>query len=478
MTEKDNSLLSAGLNSEPTLVVGLGKTGLSCVRFLVANGVPVAVTDSRVNPPCLEEFQKEFGKNVEQILCSVGGFENNLFEWAKHLIVSPGVAIDEPMIKAASERGVEIIGDVELFARVVTAPVVAITGSNGKSTVTMLVSEMAKCAGKNVLVGGNIGTPVLDLLSESAPDLYVLELSSFQLETTASLDAIVSVVLNVSPDHMDRYRDLDHYASSKQRIYGVGSGVKDGLQKSDNGGGHGVMIVNRDDATVMSMIKKERKCNSFGLDEPTENNFGRINYQGEFWLARGSERLLPVSELCLAGEHNQANVLAALALGEQAGLSMIAMLEAIRNFTGLPHRTQWVANINDVAWYNDSKGTNVGATLSAIQGFSQPVVLIAGGQGKGADFSSMRETVASKARAVILLGEDASKIENALTGVVPITCVDDMKAAVNKAFSLAKSGDVVLLSPACASFDMYSGFEARGEAFVNAVNNLQNGEAS
>ena len=466
MTEENNSLSGTGLNSEPTLVVGLGRTGLSCVRFLVANSVPVAVTDSRSNPPCIEEFQKEFGENSDQISCSVGGFENKSFEWAKHLIVSPGVSLDEPLIKAAGERGVEIIGDVELFARVVKAPVVAITGSNGKSTVTMLVYEMAKRAGKNVLVGGNIGTPVLELLMEPVPDFYVLELSSFQLETTRSLDAVVSVVLNVSPDHMDRYRDLDHYASSKQRIYGV------------DGGGHGAMLVNRDDATVMSMIKEDRECNSFGLGEPTDNNFGRVNYQGEFWLVRGSKRLLPVSELRIAGEHNQANVLAALALGEQVGLSMIAMMDAIRNFTGLPHRTQWVANINDVAWYNDSKGTNIGATLSAIRGFSQPVVLIAGGQGKGADFSVMRETVASKVRAVILLGEDASKIENALTSAVPITCVNDMEAAVNKAFSLAESGDVVLLSPACASFDMYSGFEARGEAFVNAVNKLQNGRGS
>ena len=468
MTTESN--INIGLNAEPTLVIGLGKTGLSCVRFLLANGVPVAVTDSRINPPCLEDFQKEF-KDVE---CSVGGFNDSLFAWAKHLIVSPGVAIDEPMIITARERGVEIIGDVELFARVVKEPVVAITGSNGKSTVTMLVSEMAKRAGKNVLMGGNIGTPVLDLLSEPAPDLYVLELSSFQLETTASLNAAVSVVLNVSPDHMDRYRDLEHYASSKRRIYGL----QDGLQKSVGGNGHGVMVVNRDDATVMSMLEKERDFVSFGLDESTGNNFGRFRFQGELWLTRGSERLLPVSELRLSGEHNQANALAALALGEQVGLPMIAMLDALRDFAGLPHRTQWVANIDDVAWYNDSKGTNVGATVAAIQGFSQPVVLIAGGQGKGADFSSLRAAVKEKARAVILMGEDASRIESALAGVAPVTHVKDMKAAVDKAYSLSRSGDVVLLSPACASFDMYAGFEARGDAFVGAVYDLKNGEAS
>jgi len=455
---KQRAGLSASLNFEPTLVVGLGKTGLSCVRFLVAYGVPVAVTDSRVNPPCLDEFQKEF----EDVECSVGGFNDSLFAWAKHLIVSPGVAINEPIIVAARERGIEVIGDVELFAREVMNPVVAITGSNGKSTVTMLVAEMAKSASKKVLVGGNIGTPVLDLLLEPAPDLYVLELSSFQLETTESLNAAVSVVLNISPDHMDRYRGLQHYAGSKQRVFGV------------DGGGHGVMVVNRDDATVMSMVDKKRECISFGLGEPTGNNFGRISFQGNFWLVRGSERLLPVSELRLAGEHNQANALAALAMGEQVGLPMIAMLDACRHFAGLPHRTQWVASIDDVAWYNDSKGTNVGATIAAIQGFSQPVVLIAGGQGKGADFSSLREAVKEKVRAVILMGEDASLIEGMLADVAPIAHVNDMKAAVMKAHSLSQAGDVVLLSPACASFDMYAGFEARGNAFVDAVYELQN----
>ena len=469
--EKNNFGLSAGLNAEPTLVVGLGKTGLSCVRFLVANGVPVAVTDSRVNPPGLDEVQKEF----KEVKCSVGGFDDGLFEWAKHLIVSPGVAVDEPKIMAAHERGAEIIGDVELFARCVKAPVVAITGSNGKSTVTMLVSEMAKSAGKNVLVGGNIGTPVLDLLLEPVPDLYVLELSSFQLDTTGSLDAAVSVVLNVSPDHMDRYRDLEHYASSKQRVYGF---QKAGFQDGVDDGGHGVMIVNRDDTIVMSMVEKNRECKSFGLDEPTDNDFGRVDFQGELWLVRGSERLLPVSKLRMTGEHNQANALAALALGEQVSLPMISMLNALQQFSGLPHRTQWVASIDSVAWYNDSKGTNVGATTAAIQGFSQPVVLIAGGQGKGADFSSLREAVKEKVRAVILMGEDASQIESVLAGVVPVTCVSDMEAAVNNARLQSQPGDVVLLSPACASFDMYAGFEARGDAFIDAVHDLKNGEAS
>lgn len=455
MVMEDNN--TVGLDAVPTLVVGLGKTGLSCVRFLVANGVPVAVTDSREKPPALDDLRKEFG----QVEFSVGGFNTRLFEWADRLVVSPGVAIDNPLFIAARDRGADIIGDVEIFARLAQAPIVAITGSNGKSTVTTLIAEMIRTAGKAVLMGGNIGTPVLDLLEQPVPDFYVLELSSFQLETTRSLDAAVAVVLNVSPDHMDRYHDLAHYADSKQRIYGV------------VGGGHGVMVVNRDDSIVMSMQDQKRKTVSFGLDEAKEQNFGRLTHQGELWLARGQEPLLPINELRIAGEHNQANALAALALGEQIGLPMIAMLNALRQFKGLPHRTQWVADINGVSWFNDSKGTNVGATLSAIRGFTQPVVLIAGGQGKGADFSPLRDAVAEKVRAVILLGEDASLIEQALAKTVPLYRVMNLDDAVLQAHAVAQPGDVVLLSPACASFDMFSGFEARGDAFVSAVLRLQ-----
>jgi UDP-N-acetylmuramoylalanine--D-glutamate ligase len=460
MAKKDNKTI--GLATVPTLVVGLGKTGLSCVRFLAANGVPVAVTDSRENPPGLDELRKEYG----EVEYSVGGFDADLFEWADRLVVSPGVAIDNPLIVAARERGVDIIGDIELFARLAQAPIVAITGSNGKSTVTTLVAKMVRNAGKQVLMGGNIGTPVLDLLEQPVPDFYVLELSSFQLETTRSLDAVAAVVLNVSPDHMDRYHDLSQYAAAKQRIYGV-----DGI-------GHGAVVVNRDDVTVMSMQDQKRKTVSFGLAEADGQNFGRVTYQGEVWLARGQEPLLPVKELHIAGEHNQANALAALALGEQIGLPMIAMLNALRQFKGLPHRTQWVANINGVSWFNDSKGTNVGATLSAIRGFTQPVVLIAGGQSKAADFSLLREAVIERVRAVILFGEDASIIEEALADTVPLHHVMNLDEAVHQAHVIAQPGDVVLLSPACASFDMFSGFEARGDAFVNAVHRLQSENGS
>lgn len=460
MAMEDNK--TVGLDAVPTLVVGLGKTGLSCVRFLVANQVPVAVTDSRENPPCLDDLSEEFS----QVECSVGAFDAALFNWAQRLVVSPGVAIDNPLIVAARERGAEVIGDVELFAQLAQAPIVAITGSNGKSTVTTLVTEMVRSAGKQVLMGGNIGTPVLDLLGQPVPDFYVLELSSFQLETTRSLNAAAAVVLNVSPDHMDRYHDLGHYADSKQRVYGV------------DGCGRGAMVVNRDDSVVMSMQDQKRKTVSFGLGEAEGQNFGRVTYQDEVWLARGQEPLLPISELRIAGEHNQANALAALALGEEIGLPMIAMLNALRQFAGLPHRTQWVADINDVSWFNDSKGTNVGATLSAIRGFTRPLVLIAGGQGKGADFHSLREAVVEKVRAVILIGEDASIIEEALAGSVPLHRAENLDEAVMWASKIAQPGDVVLLSPACASFDMFSGFEARGDAFIHAVRHLQSGSES
>jgi UDP-N-acetylmuramoylalanine--D-glutamate ligase len=463
------ALMTAKTYTSPmprTLIVGLGKTGVSCARFLRARGVPVAITDSREHPPGLDLF-----RGVEDDLpIAVGGFDAAMFAQAEQLIVSPGVSLDEPLIAQARARGVEIIGDVELFARHVEAPVIAITGSNGKSTVTALVGEMAWDAGCEVRVGGNIGLPVLDLLAtpvtDIKPELYVIELSSFQLETTHSLNAVASVVLNVSPDHMDRYGDLDHYAGAKQRIFH----------------GDGAMVLNRDDPRVMAMGQKEatakgadtrRKVATFGLGVPTDDHsYGRVMHQGELYLARGQEPLLAVTQLRLAGEHNQLNALAALALGEAAALPMEKMLDTLQRFTGLPHRMQWVAEIDGVQWINDSKGTNVGATVAAICGLSGNLILIAGGQGKGADFSPLREAVAEKVRTVILLGEDASTIDTALAGGVPVVHAQDMDDAVDLARAAAKTGDTVLLSPACASFDMFDGFAHRGQVFMRAVQGL------
>ncbi len=460
-----------GLAPVPTLVVGLGQSGLSCVRFLAQQGVPFAVTDSREQPPGIVALRAE----CPTVKTGLGGFDEKLFAWAQRLIVSPGISLREPLIVDAQRRGVEVIGDIEVFARMAQAPIVAITGSNGKSTVTSLLSEMAKMAGRDVRTGGNIGTPALELLTENEPDFYLLELSSFQLDSTYALHAAATVVLNISADHLDRYADLAHYVASKRRIY------------SDAGlAAQGVAVFNRDDSQVAAMLagNVQQQKISFGLGVPAEDQFGRIslnneslnNENNELCLARGTEALLPVAQIRMSGEQAQVNALAALALGEVMGLPMADMLATLKTFSGLPHRTQFVAEIDGVRWINDSKGTNVGATLSAVQGLAGPLVLIAGGQGKGADFSPLVDAVKGKVRVVILLGEDAALMEKALTDVVPVVRMSSVKGsmeeAVAQAQSFAQPGDTVLLSPACASFDMFSGFVARGEAFMAAVRAL------
>lgn len=432
-----------------TLIIGLGKTGLSCARFLAAQGVPLAVTDSRAQPPGLVKLQQE----LPDVAVFAGGFDPAAFAAAQQLIVSPGVSLHEPLIAEALMRGTPVLGDVELFARHARAPVVAITGSNGKSTVTTLVGAMAKYAGLNVRVGGNLGTPALDLLDTTEPDLYVLELSSFQLETTASLNAVAAAVLNISVDHMDRYKDMDEYITAKERIYR----------------GTGVMVLNADDAAVMAMAQQGRHEVRFGLGKPAGDNFGLIEHAGAAWLARGDRPLIAVADVRIKGLHNVANALASLALGDAVNFPMEAMLDALHVFPGLPHRSQWVAEVDGVAWYNDSKGTNVGATLAALQGMPGKVVLIAGGLGKGADFTPLRQAAVHKARAVVLIGRDASLIETALNGVVPVAHAASMEDAVTQAHYLAQPGDVVLLSPACASFDMFSDYEERGRVFSDAV---------
>ncbi len=448
-----------GLTPVPTLVVGLGQTGLSCARFLAKQGVPYAITDTRDQPPGMDVL------HVEQpsVKTHLGGFNEKLFYWAQRLVVSPGVSLKEPLIAAAQQRGVEIIGDIELFAQGAQAPVVAITGSNGKSTVTSLLGEMAKAASRDVRVGGNIGTPALDLLKESEPDFYLLELSGFQLDTTYSLHAAAVVVLNISPDHMDRYDDMAHYVASKRRIY------------SDAGlSAKGIAVFNRNDSRVAAMLVCDvpQQKVSFGLDVPGDHQFGRISRDNELWLACGTQALLPAAQVRMAGKHAQENALAALALGEVMGLPMANMLATLKTFSGLPHRTQLVENINNVRWINDSKGTNVGATIAAVQGLVGPLVLIAGGQAKGADFSPLAKAVKEKVRNIILLGEDAPMLVKAFDKVVPVLRVSSMEEAVSQAQSLAQAGDTVLLSPACASFDMFSGFAERGDAFMAAVRAL------
>jgi UDP-N-acetylmuramoylalanine--D-glutamate ligase len=434
-----------------TLVVGLGQTGLACARYLAARGESFVVADSRMNPPGIDELKRE----VPEVPFYLGPFDRALFNHAERLVLSPGIAPQEKVIAEAAAGGVELLGDIELFARHASAPVVAITGSNGKSTVTALLGEMARTADRMVEVGGNIGTAALALLERPVPQLYVLELSSFQLEVTSSLNCAAAAVLNVSEDHLDRHGDLKHYAAIKARIYQ----------------GDGVMVINRDDPLVAEMAKPGRRMVRFGLGEPQANDdYGLHQQDGDLWLARGETLLMPAAEMRMPGRHNLANALAALALGEAVGLPMAPMLQCLREFPGLPHRCQWVAEIDGVNYYEDSKGTNVGATLAALQGMpGERVVLIAGGQGKGQDFSPLHQAVARRARAVILIGEDAPRMKLAIEGAAPISFAADMEEAVLQAAHLARRGDSVLLSPACASFDMFSNYIERGERFIAAV---------
>ena len=437
------------------IIVGLGVTGLSVARYLAGRDLPFAVCDTRANPPGLDKL-KRFAPMADLYL---GELDAQLLSSADELIINPGIALSTPAIQAAIQAGVKVIGDIELFARAADAPVVAITGSNAKSTVTTLVGMMAEKAGRRVAVGGNIGTPALDLLDMKA-DLYVLELSSFQLETTDALNAEVATVLNVSEDHMDRYADLASYHLAKHRIF---RGARQ-------------IVVNRDDALTRPLVADQLPCWSFGLDKPDFKGFGLIEQGGEKHLAFEFKTLMPVSELKMRGAHNQANALAALALGHAVGLPMAAMLEALREFAGLPHRCQWVGQHAGVDYYDDSKATNVGAALAAIEGFGGDLqgqqVLIAGGDGKGADFAPLVEPISRHCRAVVLLGRDADRLEQALGGRVPVRRVASIDEAVMAAAELARPGDAVLLSPACASLDMFANFEERGRLFAAAVRRL------
>lgn len=432
------------------VVVGLGQTGLSCARYLADRAVPFTVVDSRSNPPGLDVFKREFG----DVPLQLGEFSATLFSEADELIVSPGVALEEPAIAAAIARGVSVCGDIDLFVSAARAPIVAITGSNGKSTVTTLVGEMAQAAQRNVGVGGNLGTPALDLLDD-ARDLYVIELSSFQLERAQPINAEVATVLNVSPDHMDRYADLAAYHAAKHRVF---RGCKQ-------------VVINRGDRLSRPLVPDAVKQWTFGLDAPDFKGFGIREHNGERYLAFERELLLPVRALHVAGEHNIANVLAALAIGHALHLPMTTMLDTVRAFTGLAHRCQLIGEKNRVRFYDDSKGTNVGATVAAIEGLSGAgkVVLIAGGVGKGAEFDALAPVMANHGRAAVLIGEAADAIENVLQNDVAIARADDMAEAVQQAARLAQPGDNVLLSPACASFDMFDNYAHRGEVFIAAV---------
>lgn len=440
------------------IIIGLGQTGLSCARYLAGCGLSFVLVDTREVPPNLEQIRSEFpGVDLH-----CGALEEALLCRASEILLSPGVAKDQPAIQAAVAAGVKLSGDIDLFCQAVSAPIVAISGSNAKSTVTTLVGQMALDAGIDTGIGGNLGTPVLDMLSAGEQQLYVLELSSFQLETVNDLRATVATVLNVSPDHLDRYNNsLQLYYQAKHRIFK----------------GAGRVVINRDDPLTSPLVSTGVKVSSFGKGRPDLNQFGLLEKQGETYLAKGNQPLLSVNELKVRGQHNLVNALAALALGEAVNLPLNPMLETLKGFTGLKHRCQWVADKHEITFFNDSKGTNVGATVAAINGlastqtFGSKIVLIAGGVGKGADFSDLNQPMQKSGRALVLIGEDALQVNQA------VTCLDgqyaaSMQDAVKQAMNLAQPGDIVLLSPACASFDMFSGFPARGDAFINSVEAL------
>jgi len=457
------------LANKSVLVLGLGETGLSLARWLVAQGARVRAADSRESPPAFAILRVE----LPQVKIHCGAFRDELFSGIDLIAISPGVPLPDPFVARAAARGIPVVGDIELFAQQLaandpklTTKVIAITGANGKTTVTSMVGAMCRAAGLDTMVAGNISPAVLDAVLQRngrQPAVWVLELSSFQLETTCSLNADAATVLNVSEDHLDRYADMDAYAAAKARIFR----------------GTGVQVLNRDDARSLGMALPGRRHMAFGLNEaPSGHDCGMERSGSDIWLTQGRQRVLNANELQVAGLHNVANALAALALCRAIGLPLAPLLDALRAFKGLPHRVEPVAEVNGVIYYDDSKGTNVGATVAALQGLGRPAVLIAGGEGKGQDFTPLNPVVAQYARAVVLIGRDADRIAAALEGCgVPVVRARNMADAVRQGATLAQPGDSVLLSPACASFDMFRNYAHRAEVFVGAVHKLQTGAA-
>ncbi len=438
------------------VVAGLGISGVSAVNFLYRQGYQVVVTDSRATPPGTDKIPHD-------VKTSFGKLDQELLLQAEEIILSPGLAPQLPEIQTAIVQGIPVISDIQVLRRHTDVPIVAITGSNAKSTVTTLIGEMAKNAGKKVAVGGNLGRPALDLLQDD-PELIVLELSSFQLETTTHLQAAVAVVLNMSEDHLDRHGDMVGYHAAKHRIF-------QGCQR---------YVYNRDDGLTRPLVADQIPYISFGLNAPDLKQYGVLrDGQGHMYLAKGTQRLLDSSEMYIQGSHNIANALACLALGESIGLALEVMLDTLKTFKGLEHRCQYVDEKHGVCYYDDSKGTNVGATLAAINGLGQAlapkqarVVVILGGQGKGQDFSPLSPALAQYARHVVLIGQDAGQIEAALAPEIPRSHATSLKDAVQQCQQQAQSGDAVLLSPACASFDMFKSYNDRGQQFVQCVHQL------
>ncbi len=442
-------------SAKPVVVVGLGKTGYSVVAFFAARQIPVVVMDTRETTPFVDQVKQSFPQ-VEVIL---GGLSEEKMLQADCVVVSPGLPLATQEIQTAIQHGIEVKSDIQVFAEHVKAPIVAITGSNAKSTVTSLVGLMAQDAGLNTAIGGNLGTPALELVNDDV-QLYVMELSSFQLEATPNLNAKVATVLNISPDHLDRYESYEAYYQSKHVIF--------------NGCEWGV--VNLDDDLSTPMMQQPNKIVGFGLGQPKGDEFGLIEEANKLFLAKGKHKLLDCAELKIKGSHNRSNALAALALGECAGLPMESMLTTLKDFPGLAHRCQWVGQHEGVDYYNDSKGTNVGATLAALEGLGPDIqgdlILMLGGVGKDADFNYLADAVQQYVQHAVVYGQDKNLIAGALSHSTQIHMADSFADAFSQAKDLAKSGDAVVLSPACASFDMFNSFEHRGDTFVQLVEAL------
>ncbi len=442
---------AARATTDKDLVVGLGATGLSIARYLKRSDHDALFFDTRDEPPGIRELD-ELWPGAEVLLGDA-----NLPGGIDRIIASPGIPDSHPLLANARSRKLEIVSDIELFAREAGAPFVAVTGSNGKSTVTTLIYHMCRADGRETLAGGNLGEPALDLLDQPTPDVYVLELSSFQLHRTQSLPAEVAVLLNVSPDHLDWHTDEAEYRESKYRIYREAEAA----------------VVNRADPQAIEHTARLERVLSFGADEPGEDQYGLRVEDDETYLARGETLLIATSDLALYGIHNHLNALAALAAGELLGLSQAAMLQVLVEFPGLPHRMQFVQRVAGVDYINDSKATNVAAAIAAINSVDGMLVLLAGGDGKGGDFSALAEAVEGKLRAAVLIGADAEKIAHALDTVMPVRFAENMSAAVSMAAACADPGDTVLLAPACASFDQFRNYMQRGDSFCEAVGALR-----
>jgi UDP-N-acetylmuramoylalanine--D-glutamate ligase len=435
------------------LVLGMGDTGVSSVRWLAARGARIRAADSREAPPGLAQVRSQPGVDAR-----TGAFDQALLEGMDAVVASPGIALREPVLRAAAARGIEILGDVEIFAREVRARgkarVIGVTGTNGKSTVTALAGEMARAAGLNTVVAGNIGVPVLDTLDDPDPELYVIELSSYQLETTSSLEMEAAAMLNLTQDHMDRYDSMEDYARAKERIFRH-------VRRR---------VVNRDDPWSRAMGDAEGY--SFGLGVPANIREWGLNAERTH-IMRGDVEVIDLGDMAITGLHNAANAMAAHALASGLPLPPRAMENALREFTGLPHRVELVARANGISFFDDSKGTNVGASVAALEGFREKVVLIAGGDGKGQDFAPLLPAVKAHARAVVLIGRDAPAMAAVLVEAnVPLANATSMDEAVEAAYALAHKGDAVLLSPACASFDMFRNYGHRGDVFAEAARAL------